>query len=480
MAKSAPTPAQKGERAAVLAGQSHLIEQLDRLSGPARENLARQVESLDFAGLRDLIDKYVLTRPVEAIPGTIGPPPVYSRSGAGADGAWDVRRYFAAGEGVIRAGKVAAFTVAGGQGSRLGYAGPKGCVEATPVLGKTLFQVFAEGIASASARYSAPIPWYIMTSPQNHAETLDFFERHGWFGLAGRVMLFPQGQMPTFDAATGRILLAGASELLLNPDGHGGSIAALHKSGALGDMRARGVEHISYFQVDNPLVNVIDPLFVGLHAAGPKSSGEMSSKMVPKAYPEEKLGVFCGVGGRTRVIEYSDFPAELARERKPDGTLLYSAGSIAIHMMSVEFVSRLASDPAFSLPFHRADKSAAYFDPSLGKAVQPAGANAVKLERFVFDALPLCESSVVLEAAREDEFAPIKNATGVDSIESSRAMQVDRAARWLESAGVRVARGSDGQADCIIEISPITAVAAEDLRSRSLPREIERGASVAI
>ena len=485
MAKSAPTPAQKGERAAVLAGQSHLIEQLDRLSGPARENLARQVESLDFAGLRDLIDKYVLTRPVEAIPGTIGPPPVYSRSGAGADGAWDVRRYFAAGEGVIRAGKVAAFTVAGGQGSRLGYAGPKGCVEATPVLGKTLFQVFAEGIASASARYSAPIPWYIMTSPLNHHETLAFFRQHAYFGLREQdVMFFSQGVLPSLDMKTGHLLLANKWEVATNPDGHGGSLRALWESGAIEDMRRRGVEHISYVQIDNPLARVIDPVFIGLHASAPDSSAEMSSKMVVKTDPAEKVGLFCRGDGKTQVIEYSDMPAEKTSERDSSGGvgggLRYNAGSIAIHLIGVEFVARLNQGGELRLPLHRAEKKVPYVDLDTGRPVQPASPNAVKLEAFVFDALPMCRSSIVVETERLDEFAPIKNADGNDSPATCRDIQTERAARWLELHGVKIPRDDAGKARCVIELSPLTAMDPEDLSRVKLPREIDPGAEVAL
>ena len=283
--------------------------------------------------------------------------------------------------------------------------------------------------------------------------------------------------MPSFDSATGRILLAGKGELAVNPDGHGGSLRALYRSGAIDDMLNRGVEHISYIQVDNPHVRAIDPLFLGLHAAAEDSSGEMSSKMLPKTGPFEKLGNFCRVNGRTTIIEYSDLPDNLAEQRDERGDLRFGAGSLAIHCLGVEFVKRLNTAACgFGLPFHRADKKVAHIDLTTGHLVEPTSPNGVKLETFVFDALPLCEASIILETDRVEEFAPIKNLSGVDSAESSRALQIERAARWLEAAGVKVPRDAAGVCAALIEISPLTALEAADLRNHpGLPRSIAPG-----
>src|SRR5690606_20190661 len=189
------------------------------------------------------------------------------------------------------AGKVAAFTVAGGQGTRLGYDGPKGCFPGGAVSQKPLFQMFAEGIAAAgrvARQLGGPaIPWAIMTSPLNDEPTQAFFREHDFFGLSpDDVMFFQQGTLPSLDIETGRLLLAEKGQIATNPDGHGGSIDALHKSGVLTRLQERGVEHISYFHVDNPLVRVIDPVFLGLHTTADDSSGLMSSKMLPKANPQ--------------------------------------------------------------------------------------------------------------------------------------------------------------------------------------------------
>jgi len=407
------------------------------------------------------------------------PAPYYPADPRNRTRPWDENRYRADGERLLREGRLGCFVVAGGQGSRLGFEGPKGCYPAGPVTGKSLFAIFAEQILAASKHYRRPIPWYIMTSPLNHAPTVEFFERHAYFGLnQDDVSFFAQGVMPSIDRATGRVLLASKHEVATNPDGHGGSLKALFVSGALDDMRARGVEHISYFQVDNPLVKCVDPVFLGLHATAPDSSGEMSSKMLPKRDPAERVGVFAKLDGKLGMVEYSDLPEKLASKRESDGRLTFNAGNPAIHLLGWRFVERLNSDPAFSLPFHRADKKVPCIDPETGANIDPAEPNAVKLERFVFDALPLAERSIILETDRTTEFAPIKNASGEDSSESSRRIQTERNAAWLELHGVQIPRTPQGEPDCVIEISPLTACSPEDLTD--LPDRIQRGAKVAL
>ncbi len=471
------------------AGQQHLLYFHDRLSPDARRALLAQIEAIDLDAVPSLVRDYVLGTPPIDLPADIEPAPYYPNDPASPVRPWDRAAYRAAGEALLRAGKVACFTVAGGQGTRLGYDGPKGCYPAGAVTGKPLFQFFAEGIRKTGEKYGVPPPWYVMTSPLNHDATVAFFEERGYFGLhRDAVMFFPQGTMPSFDLHTGRILLAAPGEIATNPDGHGGSLRALKVSGSLDDMRRRGVEHLSYFQVDNPIVRVTDPVFLGLHATAPDSSAEMSSKMLAKAYPEEKLGVFCVAGGRLRIIEYSDLPIGCQRERLPDGRLRFLAGSPAIHVLSVEFVERLNSDPAFALPWHRAEKKVPCIDPDTGERVEPREPNGVKLERFVFDALPLARASIVYEADRVEEFAPIKNAEGVDSPRTSREIQTLRAARWLEAAGVKVPwreeRLTDGTTrrvpDCTIELSPLTALERDDLLHGRGILIIEPGTSLVV
>lgn len=461
-------------------GQDHLLRFAGTLKPAARAALLAQIESLPLAQVPELVERYVRHSPEFPVPDRLGPAPYFPVDSVSPRRPWDHLEARARGEELLGAGKVACFTVAGGQGTRLGFEGPKGCFPAGAVTGKPLFAIFAEGVQAAERRSRRTVPWYIMTSPLNHEATKAFFAANHYFGLdPAQVMMFPQGVMPSFEMGTGRMLLAAPGEVATNPDGHGGSITALAGSGALDDMHARGIEHISYFQVDNPLVRVIDPAFIGLHASGAGTSAEMSSKMIAKTGPGEKVGVFCISDARIMVIEYSDLPRHLAEERWEDGALKFIAGSPAIHLISVRFAAKLAGDPAFALPFHRAEKKVPYIDDH-GRLVEPAKPNAVKLERFVFDALPLCRGSIVLETRREDEFGPIKNATGVDSAESCRAMQTARAARWLEAAGVRVPRRADGTPDCTLEISPLTATSPEELDQARLPRAIEPGAKLAL
>jgi UDP-N-acetylglucosamine/UDP-N-acetylgalactosamine diphosphorylase len=321
----------------------------------------------------------------------------------------------------------------------------------TPVRHHSLFQVFAEKILASGRRHGRPLHWFIMTSHQNHEATLAFFEENRFFGLdRARVHHFRQGRMPAVDFS-GKIMLETTGSLALSPDGHGGSLRALERSGALDLMAAEGVDTLSYFQVDNPLVRCIDPAFIGWHLS---RGSEMSSKTVPKAYPEEKLGHFCMRRGKLVVIEYSDLPMSYQRETDPrTGELRYGAGSIAIHILDREFVRRMTSG-AGEIAFHRADKKIATVDAG-GKPVRPDKANGVKFELFVFDALPFARRPLVVETARADDFSPVKNAEGVDSPATCNADQLRLFARWLRSAGAAVATDGTGLPGFSLEVSPL-------------------------
>ena len=351
---------------------------------------------------------------------------------------------------------------AGGQGTRLGYDGPKGEFPVTPIKHKPLFEVFAEQLRAWSRDSDKPVAWYIMTSDINDAPTRAFFKQNNFFGCnPADVFFFEQGMMPAF-SLDGRLLLAEKDSLALSPDGHGGSLRALDRSGALADMRKRGVEHLSYFQVDNPLVHCIDPLFLGLHDL---TGSEMSSKTIPKAHALEKVGNFVMADEVVQVIEYSDLPDELAKQTNPDGSLRFNAGSIAIHALRVSFVERLNHGGQLTLPWHRAEKKVAYVDEQ-GRAVKPDKPNAVKLEQFVFDAIPLAKNAIVYETDRGEEFSPLKNAEGADSPATCRRDQIRRTARWLREAGVQVPE-KNGEPDAVLEISSLFATTAAQLKQRN-------------
>jgi UDP-N-acetylglucosamine/UDP-N-acetylgalactosamine diphosphorylase len=433
------------------AGQGQVFAFFDRLAPEARARLLAEASEVDLAEVDRLVRTLVAFGCATGadLEGLV-PAPYERLPGSGGDaGAW--ARAAAAGESALRAGRVAAFTVAGGQGTRLGYNGPKGTFPVTPVRQHSLFQVFSEKILAAGRRYGRPLHWFVMTSHQNHAATEAYFQENRHFGLdPGRIHFFRQGRMPAVDFS-GKILLESQGSIALSPDGHGGSLRALERSGALDLMASEGIDTLSYFQVDNPLVRCVDAAFIGWHLL---RGSEMSSKTVPKAYPEEKLGHFCRKGDRLVVIEYSDLPIELQREREPStGALRYEAGSIAIHVIGREFVRRMAQG-AGALPFHRADKKVNTVDAA-GREVRPAKANGVKFEMFVFDALPSARNPVVIETARADDFSPVKNAEGVDSPATCRADQLRQFARWLRRAGQSVPEDAAGVPEFALEISPL-------------------------
>lgn len=442
-------------------GQGHLLRFYEDLPPARQKALLAQLAAIDFAEVDRLAEEHVFSS--EAAPkGDIQPQETISANSGDEKTAQMFAGARQRGDQLLAEGKVAAFVVAGGQGTRLGYEGPKGCLEATAVAHKPLFQLFAEQILAAGRRAGVAIPWYIMTSPQNDVATRAYFRQHDHFGLSGDDVFFlVQGSMPAI-GLDGKLLLADKGSVAVSPNGHGGSLPALRSSGAIEDMANRGVELISYFQVDNPLVRCIDPLFLGLHDL---RKAEMSAKVLPKRDPLEKLGNVCLVDGKVTVIEYSDMPEELATACTEDGHLRFSAGSIAIHVLSRSFVERLTEGGKCVLPYHRAVKRVPYTDPA-GQVVEPEEPNAVKLEMFVFDALPLAASPVVLETDRSEEFSPIKNSQGPDSLTTSLHDQVRRAASWLEDAGVAVPRDADGQVAAAIEISPLYADSAEVLADK--------------
>jgi len=434
------------------AGQGQVFAFFERLGPDEQRRLLEEAAEIDLAEIERLT-RTLLAKNAAAGVDLVGLAPASYEAlpeHGGAASEWANAKV--AGEEALRAGRVAAFTVAGGQGTRLGYDGPKGTFPVTPVKHKTLFQVFAEKIHAAGMRYGRPLHWFIMTSHQNHSATEAFFAEHALFGLdRARVHFFRQGRMPAVDFG-GKIMLAGPGRIALSPDGHGGSLRALARSGALDLMAREGIDTLSYFQVDNPLVRCIDPAFIGWHL---RRGSEMSSKMVPKAYPEEKLGHFCAQNGRLVVIEYSDLPMAMQRETDANGQLRYIAGSIAIHVLDREFVRRMAvGGTGATLPFHRADKKISAIGAD-GLPVRPEKPNGVKFEMFVFDALPFAKNPVVIETRRANDFSPVKNAEGVDSPQTSRDDQLRQFARWLETNGAPIVRDETGRPRAMFEVSPL-------------------------
>jgi UDP-N-acetylglucosamine/UDP-N-acetylgalactosamine diphosphorylase len=316
-----------------------------------------------------------------------------------------------------------------------------------------------EKILAAARRYGVQIPLWLMTSPATHDETVEFFARHDRFSLAEEdLRIFCQGTMPAVDAATGKVLLERPDRLALSPDGHGGMLAALDRSGALEEIAQRGIRQLFYLQVDNPLVDVCCPEFVGYHLL---SGSEMSTQVIAKREPLERVGNVVQVDGKLMVIEYSDLPDEVARRRNPDGSLEVWAGSIAVHAIDTALLERTAGDRE-ALPFHVAHKTVACADPS-GRTIKPQTPNALKFERFIFDLIPRAENSIVVEVDPAEGFAPLKNASGheQDTPESVKTQMVALHRSWLSRAGVEVADGVE------VEISPLWALDADEVAGKT-------------
>jgi UDP-N-acetylglucosamine/UDP-N-acetylgalactosamine diphosphorylase len=447
-------------------GQDHVFRFWNELSDSSKARLLGQLEAVDFELVKKLGGLLQGAGSAQA-PSSFEPPELFplERSGALEERAREAR---AVGEGLLSEGTVGFLLVAGGQASRLGYDGPKGAFPVGPVTGRTLFELHARRIRAARERYGAALPWYVMTSPANDAVTREFFDQNDYFGLPREdVSFFEQEMLPALDLE-GRILLSERDSLFLAPNGHGGVLAALASSGHLADAQRRGIRHLSYFQVDNPLVRPADPLFLGLHAL---ESARMSSKVVAKRDAGEKVGVIGRANGALGCIEYSDLPSDLREARGADGALLFGAGNIAVHVLDVDFVDELTRD-GLELEWHVARKTMRVLDEA-GAHADVAGA---KFEAFVFDALGQSPRSVTLEVARHEEFSPVKNAEGEDSPATARRDQCSLHASWVEAAGLPLP-APDATGVAPVEVDPLLADSLEELRAAAPlePRALEGG-----
>lgn len=441
-------------------GQEHVLRFWDELDAAGRARLAQQVGAIDLERLAALYKEGAGTCDWAALARRAAPPPAMRL----ADRAHGGGKYLASdaksrGIEALRAGKIGVLLVAGGQGSRLGFEHPKGMYPIGPVSNASLLQIHFEKALAAARRYGASMPMYMMTSPITHDEQTEFLREHHYFGLPEEdVVLFCQGTMPAVDEATGKLLLAAKDSLFLSPDGHGGTVAALAASGAIEHMRRRGVEHLFYLQVDNPLVPIGDAEFIGYHLL---AKSELTSMAVAKQTPQDRVGVFAMIDGRMQVIEYSDMPDDVAAARDADGSLRFWAGSIAVHVFAVSFLERMLAMKD-ALPFHIARKKVPFVNDA-GQLVKPDKANALKFERFIFDLMPQARNPLVVEFTEADVFAPLKNASGAekDTPEYVKWYMMAQHRRWLEDAGAAVANGT------ALEISPLWALDAHGVKVRA-------------
>lgn len=375
------------------------------------------------------------------------------------------REAYESGVSFLQNSKVACFTAAGGQSSRLGLDIPKGAYPITPVMGKSLFQVHAEKIVSLQKKFKAAFPWIIMVSETNRDETCKFFKSNNFFGLNPEYVRFiEQGMFPAIDES-GKIFLKEKHRIFLSPTGHGGFFSALRDSGAISWLKELGISEIFYFQVDNVLVKILDPVFIGYHL---QNRCEMSSKSVSKRNPQEKMGVFVKEKGKNMIVEYS----ELQSCGLPfDEINKFSAGNIAIHIVNLKFASG-ENVSGLELPFHIAHKAIPHINEE-GEKVLPQKSNGYKFETFIFDALRDVERSIVMEVKRDEEFSPLKNRSGSDSPETVLKDQILFFARWFESANINVPFSSDGYPLYKLEVSPLFAFFEKDFLEK-----IERGMAI--
>jgi len=447
-------------------GHQHVFEYWDKLNKKEKSALLNDLSEIDFKLLNQLIEQHIKNPKIETQK-IIQPSPITSLPKTKKQKKHRLKA-LKKGRKAILKGKVAVFLVAGGQGSRLGYNGPKGCFKISPIKKKSLFRLQAEKILAIQKKLNTIIPWYIMTSKSNDSQTKRFFKRNKYFGLdSDNIIFFMQKEIPAIDKK-GKLILETKNKIFKNPNGHGGSVLALYESGALKDIKKRGIKYIFYYQVDNALVRMLDPIFIGYHIL---KKAEMSTKIVKKACPEEKVGVIGYVNGKLGVIEYSDLSKQEMYAKNQNGELKYNAGNIAIHMINVKFVEKL-NKTGFMLPYHKAVKNISTFKGDV---------EGIKFETFVFDALNHVKASITMEVKREDEFAPVKNKDGVDSPKTAHDMQVNMHARWLEYCKINIPRDQNKIVQGKIEISPLFALDPNQLK-RKLPLNIkfEKGSNISL
>ncbi|MBF0978593.1 MAG: UDPGP type 1 family protein [Clostridiales bacterium] len=396
------------------AGQEHLLKYYERITDDKKkENFLNSILTIDFDAIneiyldskKNITNKDFVIEPIKFIDKEKIDEKEYVE-------------YEKLGKDIIKSGKLAVVTMAGGQGTRLGHTGPKGTFDLGLESHKSIFEILCDTLKSENERYGVSVPWYIMTSDENNSETVEFFEKHNYFGYnKGDIFFFTQSKLPMVDT-NGKCLIDEKGNIKEAADGHGGIFKSILKSGALYDMQSRGIEWVFIGGVDNVLVKPVDPVLIGLSI---KDNVDAAGKSIIKANPHEKVGIFCKRNGRPSVIEYSEISDELAEEILENGELKYAESHILCNLFSLNAINKIAS---IDLPYHVAFKKAKYIDCD-GNLIVSEKPNAYKFESFIFDAFEKLDDLVVLRVKRENEFAPVKNAEGEDSPETARKLYIE-------------------------------------------------------
>ncbi|KAJ3187052.1 UDP-N-acetylglucosamine pyrophosphorylase [Gaertneriomyces sp. JEL0708] len=452
------------------AGQGHVFAFWDELNEDEREVLLSHLRRIDVDRVNRIYHKSTTSPPKPQV-ASIAPLPqarlASTINNANKVSAWEER-----GLRLIAHNKVGVILLAGGQGTRLGSSAPKGCYDIGLPSHKSLFRLQAERIRrleSLATKYATGterivIPWYIMVSGPTKQPTVSYFRDNNFFGLdPENVFFFEQGVLPAF-TNEGKIFMETKNSPSLAPDGNGGIYSALQREGVIKDLERRRIQYVHTYCVDNCLVKVADPVFIGYCV---EQEAECGAKAVPKASPEESVGVICLRDGKFSVVEYSEIDKTMAAERKPDGNLVYNAANIANHFYTVDFLRRV-DELEGELEYHIAHKKIKHVDLTTGEPVAPTSNNGIKLEMFIFDVFPFIDKMAVLEVDRKDEFSPLKNApgSGSDSPETSRADILNQCVRWARAAGANVIKPERQTDDVIVlEISPLVSYAGEGLTS---------------
>lgn len=392
--------------------QEHLLNHYDKLDERNQEKLLEELEKIDYNLVKSLYD--ATKKEIEYQEDKITPMEYLDKYKLN-----DMYKYYEnIGKKAIKEGKLAAVTMAGGQGTRLGHTGPKGTYDIGLESHKSLFELLCDGLKEEGKKYGVTIPWFIMTSKENNKETVEFFEKNKNFGYQKdkNLFFFIQGELPMIDTE-GKILLDENGMVKLAADGHGGIYESLVKNKMTEKMKSMGIEWVFIGGVDNCLVKMVDPVLMGVAI---DKGVTVACKSIVKANPQEKVGVFCKKNGRPNVIEYTEITDEMAEARDENGELLYGESHILCNLFSVNAVERMGANP---LPYHIAYKKAKYMDKD-GEIVVPDSPNAYKFEAFLFDAFGAVDEMAVLRVKREEEFAPVKNAdtAGVDCPKTAREL----------------------------------------------------------